>query len=253
MTATLPVHVVPPEIQSQLCRLAFETFTAKPGEGESRSGSLLGKIGPNGQEITGFSEAVEPNALGQWSIHRRLPRQAPSTGLHIAVAPITVHRASALIWTDRDATPVAIAFRSEPRILPKRTPPPVKKQRPNGWPLFAVTLLVLLAASFRPVSASVENEPIPRIVLNLQSAKAGVHLLWRESGPAQRAPLQSATLSVNQETLDLLEQYEPAGELYLRPQSKEVVLTLKVRRAGQPLLQQTITYHLYRSAKAINW
>jgi hypothetical protein len=112
----------------------------------------------------------------------------------------------------------------------------------TGWPVLAATLLLLLAASFWPVSASVDVDPLPRVTLNLQSTKAAVRLQWRESGPVSTEPLQSATLTVNQEQLDLLDHYQPTGELTLRPNAKELVVTLRVRRANQPLLQQTITY-----------
>lgn len=103
-------------------------------------------------------------------------------------------------------------------------------------------MLLLLAASFWPVSASVDVDPLPRVTLNLRSTKAAVRLQWRESGPVSTEPLQSATLTVNQEQLDLLDHYQPTGELTLRPNAKELVVTLRVRRANQPLLQQTITY-----------
>ena len=243
-TATLPTIAVAPEVQSQLCQLAFQTFTAKPGEGETRTGSLLGRCGPNGPEITGFSDAIEPYAVGQWSIHRRLPKRSTAPGLHIAVAPITATRANALIWTGEDPVPTAVTFRSETPKIPKRTPPPETKQMPasTGSPVLAATLLLLLAASFWPVSASVDVDPLPRVTLNLQSTKAAVRIQWRESGPIATEPLQSATLTVNQEQLDLLDQYQPTGELTLRPNAKELVVTLRVRRANQPLLQQTITY-----------
>ena len=254
MTATLPTPVLAPDVQSQLCQLAFQTFTAKPGEGESRSGSLLGKSGPNGPEITGFSETIEPHAIGLWSIHRRLPKHVDTGGLHIAIAPITIHRASALIWTGDHPTPTSATFRSETPKIPKRTPPPETKQTQpqpqpqpqpqtrNWWPVLAATLVLLLASSFWPVSASVEDAPLPHVTLNLQSTKGAVRLQWRESGPIPTDRLQSATLTVNQEQLDLLDQYQPTGELTLRPNAKELVVTLRVRRANQPLLQQTITY-----------
>ena len=102
-TATLPTIVVAPEVQSCLCQLAFQIFTAKPGEGETRTGSLLGRCGPNGPEITGFSDAIEPYAVGQWSLHRRLPKRSTAPGLHIAVAPITATRAAASPNTARSA------------------------------------------------------------------------------------------------------------------------------------------------------
>ncbi len=245
MTATLPAPVLAPEVQSQLCQLAFQTFTAKPGEGESRTGSLLGKTGPNGPEITGYSDAIEPHAIGRWSIHRRLPKHVDTGGLHIAIAPITIHHASALIWTGDHPTPTSFTFRSETPKIPTRTPPPESKHShtQNWWPVLAATvLLLLLAASFWPVSASVEDAPLPHVTLNLQSTKGAVRVHWRESGPISTERLQSATLTVNQDQLDLLEQYQPTGELTLRPSAKELVVTLRVRRANQPLLQQTITY-----------
>ena len=243
-TATLPAIAVAPEVQSRLCQLAFQTFTAKPGEGETRTGSLLGRCGPNGPEITGFSDAIEPYAVGQWSLHRRLPKRSPAPGLHIAVAPITATRASALIWTGEDPVPTALTFRSETPKIPKRTPPPeaIQMQAPNWWPILTATLLLLLAASFWPVSASVEVAPLPRLTLNVQSIRGAVRLQWLESASAQDEHLQSATLTVNQETLDLRDHYQSDGELILRPNSRQLILTLKVRRANQPLLQQTITY-----------
>lgn len=243
-TASLPTIVVAPEVQSRLCQLAFQTFTAKPGEGESRTGSLLGRCGPDGPEITGFSDAIEPYAVGEWSLHRHLPKQSTAPGLHIAVAPISATRASALIWTGEDPVPTALTFRSETSRIPKRTPPPetIQMQAPNWWPVLAATLLLLLAASFLPVSASVEDAPPPHVTLNLQSTKGAVRLQWRESGPIPTERLQSATLTVNQEQLDLRDRYQPTGELTLRSNATELVVTLRVRRANQPLLQQTITY-----------
>lgn len=242
LTATLPIPTLTPEVQSQLCQLAFQVFTSKPGEGDTRTGSLLGKNGPNGPEIIGFSERIEPQSIGQWSIHRRLPKAPASSGLHIAIAPVTVTRATALIWTGDGPTPTSLTFRSETHPAPKRTPPPEKKQIYNWWPVLTATLCLLLAASFWPVSASVEEDPLPRVTLNLQSTKGALRLHWQESGPRQASALQSATVTVNQETIDLFDHYQANGELTLRPKSKQLVVTLRVRRANRPLLQQTITY-----------
>lgn len=244
MTATLPIPKLVPEVQAQLCQLAFHIFTSKPGEGEIRTGSLLGQHGRNGLEINGFTEKSEPHAVGQWSIHRRLPKLPAGPGLHIAIAPITVTRASALIWSGDAPTPIAATFRSATSPIPERTLlPETVQRRQQAWGIILpATLLVLLAASHWSVSAAKEEGSIPRVTLSLKTSKGAVRLHWRESGSLPRTALQSATLTVNQESLDLFDHYQPSGELNIQPKDRELVITLRIRREGQPLRQQTITY-----------
>ena len=88
--------------------------------------------------------------------------------------------------------------------------------------------------------------PQPRVALDLRGVGDSVQVQWRENPTGDTGALQSAALFVrqgqNEETLDLMDNYGPAGQLSVPLRAQEVVISLRVRRAGQAATMRTVTY-----------
>lgn len=270
-----------PTVQAKLCQLAFEAFTSRPGEGETISGVLLGKAGPDGVEVTDLWQGVEEreNIVGYWSVRRQLRHTwdgAVGEGLYLVVSPVTVQRAEALIWqreTDgAESEARAMTIRIERRVssrLDRRSdaaPPSAAvtagSTRSWNWLGVAVACLALvgLTAWMMPVGAEV---PQSRIALNLQGVGNAVQVRWRENISGDAGALQSAALVVKQgqkeEILDLMDEYGPEGQLEVPLRAEEVVISLRVRRARQAATTRTVTYvnpgpvHAMRNGAETEW
>jgi hypothetical protein len=86
----------------------------------------------------------------------------------------------------------------------------------------------------------------PKMALVLQGDADALRVRWRESGGGESARLESAALVVRQgpdeETVNLLDRYAPDGGLAVPRKHEEMVVSLRVRREGQPPLVRTVTY-----------
>ncbi len=253
MTATLPALrsvAICPTVRTELCKLAFDAFTSRPGEGDSISGVLLGRTGRDGVEVTDFRQGVENRAdvVGYWSIARRLSQALPGEGVLMVVAPVTVRRAEAIVW-QRAADGAETEGRRMTFQIERRAPKREDRRaelKPAwdllGWGL-AVGCVVLAALTIWMMRAEASVVPAARVALELESGKNELRVRWRESGMGR---LESAALVVRQgseeSTVDLLNEFKPEGGLTVRLTAPVVVVSLRVRREGQPAIMRTVTY-----------
>ncbi len=248
---------ISPELQSQLCQLAFATFTSKPGEGASLEGPLFGVATAAAVSVSGWGQdaANTKDTVGQWRIDRNLrqPRPFTTPGVCLLVAPVSAQTADALIWRrtagGADSPTRRETFRGETRV-PKRTiplPKPVVAARRDWTPIAWMAMLFLLTASagwLWPAIAEADAPPHPRLTLAVQPSGRDLHVHWRESGGTGR--IESALLTVREGrdelSVDLLDRYRPTGEIIVHSRGREVVVSLRVRRHGQSSATQTVTY-----------
>lgn len=230
---------ISPSVQKQICRLAYRVR-----EGESTGGVLLGQSGPEGIRITGFWQGVEssPDVAGYWRT-RWNPGDAPAgiegEGLCLAISPVTAHQAKVLAWY-RDSE----GQESEPRTFTigreALLPPPLL------W-LSLLSAAGLALAWFTVEMIRAEWDiPAAKIALALQNEEGRLRVQWKESGTGPAARVESASLRVRQgaeeEIVNLLDRYAPDGNWAFPQRAREVVVSLRIRRAGQPALMQTVTF-----------
>ena len=262
MTATETSIAFSSDVQRELCQLAFDTFTSKPGEGQTLSGVLTGKD----RVVTGIRAGLEDVAggIGYWSVRRKAEThwaEAPGAGIYVVVVPVTVQRAEAMVW-QRDAAGKETAARSMVFQVERRaanrerrsteTKPEVVAMPPRQeidwrWAWMAAPALLLgLLIWVWPGIAEADATPPPRLAMGVRDKGGDLRVTWRESGEGAAARLESAALLIREgqreETIDLGDAYEPEGGLTLQTDAWEVVVSLRVRRAGRPVAMQTVTY-----------
>lgn len=255
--------VLDPAVQSKLCQLAFGAFTSRPGEGEIIDGVLLGQIGRDGVEVTDLWQGTEDRKgiVGFWSIRRKVSQtweRAGGPGVYLVVAPVSVQCAEALVW-QREADGAESEARAMVIRVGRRASERSKRHQGGGspagassffsrswrWPVTAAVTAALAILAVWLMPAFLEAEPAS-LELSLQGAGETVQVQWREKSHSGPGRLQSAALVVRQgqreETLDLMDQYGPEGQLAVPLEADEVVISLRVRRAGQAAATQTATY-----------
>jgi len=110
------------------------------------------------------------------------------------------------------------------------------------WWVLAAACLALAVWMMRTQA----EVPVVRVALELEGGRDALKVRWREMGSGDAGRLESAALVVRQgreeETLDLSDRYVPEGGLAVQPRAQEIVVSLRVRRAGQPAIVRTVTY-----------
>jgi hypothetical protein len=252
-----------PTVQAKLCQLAFEASASLPGEGEATGGVLLGQVGRDGVEVTDLWQGVEEreNVVGYWSARRRVSQawaRASGEGVYLVVSPVTVQRAEALIW-QREADGAesearAMTIRIDRRVSScsggrsdeERGAAAAGIPTPSwNWLCLGAACSAMAGLTAWMILAAAEA-PQSRVALDLQGVGDSLQVQWRENTPGDTGALQSAALVVRQgqkeETLDLIDNYGPEGQLSVPLRAQEVVISLRVRRAGQAATMRTITY-----------
>jgi hypothetical protein len=270
-----------PTVQAKLCQLAFDAFTSRPGEGETIGGVLLGEAGREGVEVTDFwqGDDARENVVGYWSVRRRVSQtweRASGEGVYLVVSPVTVQRAEALIW-QREADGAesearAMTIRIERRVAsragrssdakPAAAVAAASPARSWSWLGLGAACLALVGLTAWMIPVATEA-PQPRVALSLKSVGNALQVQWRENTPGDTGTLQSAALVVRQgqkeEILDLMDNYGPEGQIEVPLQAQEVVISLRVRRAGQAVTTRTVTYvnpgpgHAMRNGVDTEW
>jgi hypothetical protein len=112
--------------------------------------------------------------------------------------------------------------------------------------MMAPAVLLGIVIWLWPVRAEADATPPPRLTMGVRAKGGDLRVTWRESGEAVAARLESAALIIREgqreETVDLGDEYQPEGGLTLQTDAWEVVVSLRVRRAGRPVALQTVTY-----------
>lgn len=89
------------------------------------------------------------------------------------------------------------------------------------------------------------SKPLPVLSLAVESRAGELTAIWEQKN-APDAQLQLATLSVmdgkDEQSMDLTRNYTPRGRITVRPRSRDVVFTLRVQYAGEPVLSRGATY-----------
>jgi hypothetical protein len=89
------------------------------------------------------------------------------------------------------------------------------------------------------------SKPERALSLELQSNAGELIAVWDQQ-IAPEAQLKFATLSIldgaKEQNMDLTRNYTPHGRIITRPQSRDVVFTLRVQYAGEPPLSRAATY-----------
>ena len=252
-----------PLVQAKLCQLAFGAYTSRPGEGEDIGGVLIGEMGPEGVEVTDLWQGTEDrdDIVGYWSIRRRVSQSwdcPGGPGVYLVVAPVSVQCADALVW-QRETNGVESEARAMTIRVERRASERQDRRKKAGslrwasgllqrwwqWAVLAAALAILAALTIWMATVVHDTEPAG-LALNLQGAGDTVHVQWRERSQNGPGKLQSAALVVRrghrEETLDLMDQYGPEGQIAVPLQADEVVISLRVRRAGHATATQTATY-----------
>ncbi|HEU0121409.1 MAG TPA: hypothetical protein VFQ91_12845 [Bryobacteraceae bacterium] len=274
----LPVCEFTAAVQQQLLQLAFETFTSKPGEGVPVEGFLLGFRETDLLTITDIStEKNERTVLGRWVLRRRArtlwsaedEERLADVGMLAVVAPVTVHRAEAVIWQLRNGTPTArrITFQSGTSVpkqsaaaavmerepsesapsIRERIPPRFDFRQAMRW-VGAACMAVGLWMTVTWVGSvnQAAGGPAPRLALKAYSQGEVIRVHWKEELGGDWARLDSAALHVRrgdqEETVDLTERYVPDGQVSIPTPTGDMVISLRVRRDGLPTGSQTLTY-----------
>lgn len=99
--------------------------------------------------------------------------------------------------------------------------------------------VVLTVALLQP------GKPERALTLELQSHAGELTAVWDQQ-MAPEAELKFASLTIldgpKEQTMDLTRNYTPHGRITIRPQARDVVFTLRVQYAGEPLLSRAATY-----------
>lgn len=169
---------------------------------------------------------------------------------------VSVQRADALVW-QRDAAGKETEWRrmtfQMERRAPKREDRRAETKKVSngyGWGWAAACILLAVGGIWM---VRVEPPPLPAasMTLELEGGKDELGVHWRENGMGR---LESAAMVVRQgseeETLDLTDDFRPAGGLKVRLKAQEVVVSLRVRRQEQPVIARTVTYVEPLRAKA---
>jgi len=225
---------------------------------------LLGKAGRDGVEVTDLWQGLEEreNVVGYWSVRRRVSQtwaRATGEGVYLVVSPVTVQRAEALIWqreadgaeSEARGMTIRIDRRDSSRSGGRSDAEPDaavaagSPTRPWKWLGLGAACLAMAGLTAWMILAAAEA-PQSRVALDLQGVGDSLQVQWRENPTGDTGALQSAALVVRQgqeeETLDLMDNYGPAGQLSVPLRAQEVVISLRVRRAGQAATMRTITY-----------
>lgn len=156
----------------------------------------------------------------------------------------------ATAWTrDGDGEAVAETVSLNGEFVERRKAPSgevlrVRMERPT------LPRRILLYASLALVAAVVvllmqPDKPARSLALELQSRGNELTAIWNQQ-VAPEVELQFATLSIldgsKEQTMDLTRNYTPRGQITIRPQDRDVVFTLRVKYAGEPLLSRGATY-----------
>ncbi|MBI2687989.1 MAG: hypothetical protein HYX27_16900 [Acidobacteria bacterium] len=261
---TVDIH---PYVQNRLRTLPRQDLAA---------GILLGSSENGVTHVTGFKR-VPPNALRQAAdaagpqlagFYRLQTQESPALlpeevelwrdtqqngrGLFLLVNGTNGTAAQATAWTkEGNGEPAAetISLNNDPPLPPPELPyvPPVSAARfriPWRAVIVSAFAIVAIAAAiqFWPI---VLTNPGPNLALDLQSRNGELIAAWEEK-TGSTEPLQSATITIKEgdkaQTIDLAPNYTPKGRIVLRPQSRDVIVTLNVQYANSEMVSRAATY-----------
>lgn len=243
-------------------------------------GVLTGAVTPDGVEVSGFSETGEntPDIVGFWRIERRLSQSLPADrfGVCAVIAPGTVQMANALIW-QRDSQGIdsavsRLTFRVETRVpkklvprqefavsaeseivrqskvaSPKAAPVPVVAEagKAISWQSVLLTVAILsLGAGAQWIRTPVASAAPPSLAMEVHGADRDLRIRWREVGAT--GYLESVTMVLrsgsDERVINLSARYTEEGELVVPARGRDVIVSLFVRRQGQPETIGTVTF-----------
>jgi hypothetical protein len=204
-----------------------------------------------GANLAGFYRLQTPNAPALQPEEEELwsQTQPSGRGLFLLLNAVNGTATEATALTRENNRPTA----SERVSLTNEAPPaparPFITTVRNGAPILSRRTL-LLSAGVLVAALGVwylvrAVTPAPNILLDLQSRGAELAVLW-EQKDAPATPPQSATLLIRdgkkEQSLDLTRNYTPQGRIVLRPQSRDIIVTLTVQYDGAAPLSRSATY-----------
>jgi hypothetical protein len=157
----------------------------------------------------------------------------------------------ATAWTrENDSEPVAETLSLNGEFIERRKTANnteilrVRKDRPSLTQRILPYAALALAAVLAVVLLQ-PGKPARALTLDLRSRAGELTAVWEQQA-APDAELKFASLSIldgsKEQTMDLTRNYTPQGRITFRPQSRDVVFTLRVQYAGEPLLSRAATY-----------
>lgn len=265
--ATIEIH---PYVQGRLRALLRQ---------DESTGILIGHVEDGVTHITGFKRA-SPNVLlqaaqeagaelaGMYRLQvsqpedEKLWRQAAPEGrsVYLVVRSAAEGAVARVREADGRETEETVLLDGQPHVAQapvlmesKILPRPVMRVR-MAEPVvprraFAVAAAGVAAAvgtvRYRTAQASPAPSAIPELVLDLHSRDGELVAAWDQQG-TPKEQLVFATLAIQdggaEQTVDLSRNYTNRGRMTVRPQSRDIVITLRVQYAGLPLLSRSATY-----------
>ena len=206
-----------------------------------------------GPALAGFYRLQTPGATTLRPEEEALLRLAQNTGRSLFLLVKAVEgRVEATAWTrDRggEATMEQLSLDNDERTTAPVRPPVLRVRMAE--PILSRRMLSV--GGMMTVAAAAVTfwmhtpPPAPSLALDLTvQAKNGELVAAWDQHRTPSTRLEAATLSVldgaAEKTTDLTKTYSPTGQLTLRPQANDVVVTLKVQYAGAPPVTRAATY-----------
>ena len=260
---TVEIH---PYVQGRLRALPRQDETAGILLGNSEGGIIritgFKRVTPSGlrqaafeagQAMVGFYRLQTPSNPFLMPEEEELWRQVHPEGrsLFLLVKPVG-EGVETTAWTrENDGEPVAETVSLDGEFMERRKPPfpanilPAPRERPAS-PQRILPYAALALAAVLGVALLQPGKPARSLALALQSHNAGELTAVWEQQIAPEAELKFATLTIldgtKEQTMDLTRSYTPHGRITVRPQSRDIVFTLRVQYVGEPLLARGATY-----------